>query len=119
MKKKYLLVILIIIVAGVAAYFINQKNIANREARLVEINELLEKKSEELSAIELYLDTRKKGITDEKELSYLQEKIILIGEGLITAAKENLTAFDRETKALRTIIQMEIDELDEEMQKIR
>ena len=65
---------------------------------------------EALQAIEDYLSLRSElGLTNQK-ISALQDIILAASDGLITADKQDYERFDREAKALRTILSMELDD---------
>lgn len=77
---------------------------------------LMEKQSA-LEVIQEYLAKRETGVQVSDELSTLQDAIIKESDGLVTATKDNFESFDRQAKALRTIVSMQIDEINAELNK--
>lgn len=118
MNKKTLLILVIVlaIVAGGIYYFTSvYKSPAQVLAEKQATREALQKKEADLAAIEEYLGMRENGTDPEGKTSTLQDAIIAAGEGLITASKDNTEDFDREVKALRTVISVDIAKLKKEL----
>ncbi len=118
MIKRILLIIAILAVAAVAFYVINiYEDPADIQAKMREIRMTLIQSNQDLADIEAYLSAREKEITGGQKLSDLQDKLILVSEGLITAPKDDLVSFDRQAGALRSVIQLEIEQLYIELSK--
>lgn len=120
MNKKTLLILVIVlaIVAGGIYYFTSvYKSPAQVLAEKQATREALQKKEADLGVIEEYLSIRENSADPEERLSHLQDAIIVAGEGLIAASKEAFEDFDRQAKALRTIVTMQIDELKEKLKE--
>lgn len=66
--------------------------------------------SDALQAIDDYLSLRSELDLMNQKISDLQDIILVASDGLITADKQDYESFDREAKALRTILSMELDE---------
>lgn len=69
--------------------------------------------SEALQAIEDYLSLRSDLDLTNQKIFDLQDIILAASDGLITADKQDFESFDRQAKALRTILSMELDDSSE------
>lgn len=123
MKKKNiaLLIAIVLLVAAVVSYFaFIYKSPEQLRMERYEMEQTLQEKKATLLIIEEYLALREKQETTRDQndtLSDLQDRLTQASDGLITYAKNDYVAFDRAVKAFRTIIAMEIDEINEELNK--
>lgn len=114
-KTKVLIIILVLVVVTGAIYYFTSvyKSPAQMQAEKVAIQAALQEKQAGLVAIEDYFLMRQQPDAPQDQIVVLQDAIIKAGDGLITASKDDLEAFDRGAGALKTLLSMEIEELTE------
>lgn len=123
MKRKniVLLIAITLLVAAVISFFaFVYKSPEQQKVKRVAMEQVLQEKKEVLLLIEEYLSLRKKQETDSNQygtLSDLQDRLIQASDGLITYAKDDYEFFDLAVGAFRTIVNMEIDELSQDLSK--
>lgn len=105
MKRGIITVIGILVVAA-ASYGLGLINAAPAVDERV-VQHTIQQNRSALDIVEEYLSLREQGSTD----SALQDDVRQVSNGLITAEADDLVAFDRQAKALRSIIAARIYEL--------